>query len=318
MQTSNGVEKQNAKFAFFYMLSLVALIFTSIATGMIIFQIINKTIVDDLSLAPGGFMQDALRFAISAIIIAAPIYFVMMWLINKNLLSAMLDKESGVRKWLTYFILLVSAVVMIGWLIATIGSFLNGEFTTKFILKSLTSILISALIFSYYLYDIKREDVSKNNNIVKAYFYGSIAITAIVLVAAFFFIDSPLKVREQKFDQAIINKFSQIDNAINAYYGENKKLPENLNVLLNGGSTYYVIESDLTDPATNKIFDYNIKANDAYELCSTFKTENKTLANDKSVYVDVRWLHDAGYQCLKQRVVLLDNLKGQPTSVPIR
>jgi len=62
------------------------------------------------------------------------------------------EKESGIRKWLTYFILLVSAVVMIGWLIGTISSFLNGELSLKFILKSLTSILISALIFSFYLY----------------------------------------------------------------------------------------------------------------------------------------------------------------------
>lgn len=311
-------KQQNAKFAFFYLLSLVALVFTAISTGMIIFQIINKTIADDLTLAPGDFSQDALRFAISAIIIAAPIFFVMTRLINKNLLSGKMEKESGIRKWLTYFILLVSAVVMIGWFIATVGSFLNGELTAKFILKSLTSILISALIFSFYLYDIKREDVSKNNNVIRIYFYGAMAIAAIALVASFFFIDSPLKVRDQKFDQAIINKFSQIDYAVNAYYGENKKLPTDLNTLLNGGSTYYIIASDLTDPGTGKIFDYKIDAKDSYELCSTFRTENKSQADDKSYYVDTRWLHDAGYQCLKQRVTLLDNTKPAPVSVPVR
>lgn len=308
----------SAKFAFFYMLSLVTLVFTSLATGMIIFQIINKTITDELSLAPGGFSQDGLRFAISAIIIAAPIYFVMMRLINKNLLSGKLERESGVRKWLTYFILLISAVVMIGWLIATIGSFLNGELTTKFILKSLTSILISALIFSFYLYDIRREDTSKSNNVVRVYFYGSTAIAGLALLAAFFFIDSPLKVRDQKFDQAIVNKLSQIDNAINAYYGENKKLPADLNALINGGSTYYTLASDITDPTTGKIFEYSITAKDGYELCATFKTENKSLVNDKMVYVDTRWLHNAGYQCLKQRVTLLDNTKSAPISVPVR
>jgi hypothetical protein len=311
-------KQQNAKFAFFYLLSLVALVFTSISTGMIIFQIINKTIADDLSLAPGGFSQDALRFAISAIIIAAPIFFVMMRLINKNLLSGNLEKESGIRKWLTYFILLVSAVVMIGWFIATVGSFLNGELTTKFILKSLTSILISALIFSFYLYDIKREDVTKNNNVIRVYFYGSIAIVAIALISAFFFIDSPLKVRDQKYDQAIINKFSQIDNAVNAYYGENKKLPADLNTLLNGGSTYYVLANDLTDPTTGVAFIYKVDAKDSYELCATFKMENKSQANDKTVYTDTRWLHDAGYQCLKQRIAILDNTKAAPVSVPVR
>ncbi len=311
-------KQQNAKFAFYYLLSLVSLVFVSLSTGMIIFQIINKTVPDALSLAPGNFSQDALRFAISAMIIAAPIYFVMMWLVNKNLLSGKLERESGVRKWLTYFILLVSAVVMIGWFIATVGSFLNGELTAKIILKSLSSILISALIFSFYFYDIKREDVAKNNNIIRAYFYGSIAIVAIALISSFFFIDSPFKVRQQKYDQAIINKFSQIDNAINAYYSENEKLPAALSDLLNGGSLYFITENDITDPGTNKAFDYKVSAKDTYELCAVFQTANKEQGADKSFFFDTRYLHDAGYQCLKQRIAKLDNAKPAPISVPVR
>ena len=301
------------------MLSLVSLIFVSLSAGMIIFQIINKTIADDLTLAPGGFSQEVLRFAISAIVIAGPIYFAMMWLINKNLLGGRLERESGVRKWLTYFILLVSAVVMIGWFIATVGNFLNGEFTVKFILKSLTSILISALIFSFYFYDIKREDVSKNNNIIRIYFYGSIAVTAIALVSAFFFIDSPLKVRDQKYDQAIINKFEQIDNAINAYYGENQKLPASLNDLLSGGSTYYILDKEITDPTTGQAFVYKINGKDFYELCATFKTSNKNTDIDTYIggYNNKLWLHDVGYQCLKQRVATIDT-KTAPISVPVR
>ncbi len=314
------MEKQNAKFAFFYMLSLVALIFTALATGMVIFQIINKKIIDVLALAPGGFDQGVLKFAISAIIIAGPIYFVMMWLINKDILTGKLEKDSGIRKWLTYFILLISAVVMIGWLIGTINSFLNGELSLKFILKSLTSILISAAVFSYYLYDIRRKDVTKNNNIIRTYFYGSVAVVSIALIASFFFIDSPLQVRLQKYDQNIINKFSQIDYAINAYYGENNKLPADLNVILEGGpsAVYSLIDSDISDPATGKAFEYKISAKDTYELCATFKTENKTKAEDKSIYVDTRWLHDAGYQCLKQRVATIDKNKQVPISVPVR
>lgn len=310
----------SAKFAFFYLLSLVALVFMALATGMIIFQIINSAIADELSLAPGGFSQDILKFAISAIIIAAPIYFVMVWLINKSLLAGKLERESGVRKWLTYFILLVSAVVMIGWLIATINSFLNGELTVKFILKALTAILIAALIFSYYLYDIRRAEADKINNIIRAYFYGSLGLVAAALIISFFFIDSPLKVREQKFDQLIINKFSQIDSAINAYYGENKKLPENLKAFLNGGSIYYITENDLTDPATNKMFDYNVKGEDTYELCAAFKTSNKDLSkSNREYYFDARWQHEAGYQCLKQRVMFLsDDVKPLPRSAPAR
>ena len=69
------MEQQNAKFAFYYLLSLVALIFMALSTGMIIFQIINKCIVDVLEINPGMYDSGILKFAISAIIIAAPIFF---------------------------------------------------------------------------------------------------------------------------------------------------------------------------------------------------------------------------------------------------
>lgn len=298
------------------MLSLVALVFTAVASGMIVFQIINKKIVDLLSIAPGGFSQDALKFSLSAIIIAAPIYFVMTRLINKNLLAGKLEKESGIRKWLTYFILLVSAVVMIGWLIATLNSFLNGELTAKFILKSATAIFLSAVIFSFYFYDIKREDVKKNSLIIRVYFYGSIVLILAALAAGFFFVESPFAVRSRKFDETIINKFNQLDNAINAYYGENGKLPADLNVLLNNGITYYLADSDLTDPETNKIFDYKASSKDSYELCAIFKTANKQANSDINNYVDKRWLHDAGYQCLKQKIAALDGVKSFPRPLP--
>src|SRR3989339_175203 len=140
------MEKNNAaKFAFFYMLSLVSLIFTALSTGIIIFQFINKNITDVLSTTTTGFDSSALKFAISAVIIAAPIYFVLMSLINKNLFEGNLDKESGIRKWLTYFIIFISSVVMIGWLIGTVNFFLDGELTIKFILKSITAILFSEI-----------------------------------------------------------------------------------------------------------------------------------------------------------------------------
>jgi hypothetical protein len=95
-----------AKFAFFYMLSLVALIFMALSTGMIIFQIINKNIPDILNIYQGTFSSETLKFAISALIISAPIFYVCMRQIFANLKSGDLEKDSGIRKWLTYFILL--------------------------------------------------------------------------------------------------------------------------------------------------------------------------------------------------------------------
>lgn len=289
----------SAKFAFFYLLSLVALIFMAVSVGMIIFQIINKTLVDAINQYRGRYSVEALKFAISALIISAPIFYATARQIYKNLFSGGLDKDSPVRKWLTYFILLVSSVIMLGWLIGTINSFLDGELTTKFILKALTAIGLAAAIFSFYFYDIKREEVvGRKDKIIKIYFYGSLAVVVAVFISALFFVESPRETRDRKLDQAILNNFQKIDNDINRYYNEYNKLPKSLGELK---SEYnYLIDRDLEHPATGEKFEYKIVGDNKYELCTTFRTSNKDDEKEKYMYYE-GWLHDAGYQCLNQK-----------------
>lgn len=296
-------EKNNAaKYAFFYMLSLVALIFMALSAGIIVFQIINKNIVDVLENFRGSYNPGSLKFAISAIIIASPIYYLATAQISKNLFSGKLSKDSGIRKWLTYFILLVSTIVMLGFLVAVIYNFLDGELTTKFILKALTAIIIAAAIFTYYFYDIRRENVAGvKDKIVRIYFYGSLAIVAAVLISAFVFVESPAETRNIKYDSTILNRFSQIDSALNTYYYDNNKLPNDLASMLSGIT--YLREEDMTDPATGEKFEYKAIDKNTYELCANFKITSKDYENiNGPYYFDKRWDHQSGYQCLRQKV----------------
>ena len=298
MENTNN---NSAKFAFFYMLSLASLVFMSIASGMIIFQIINKNIIDVLEQFRGRYSPDQLKFAISALIISAPIFYVTMSRIYKSLFSGELDKDSEIRKWLTYFILLVSSIVMIGWMIATINSFLDGELTTKFILKSITAIAIAAAVFTFYFYDIKREvEIGKKDKVISIYFYASLIAVIAVFAASLFFVESPQETRNRKFDNAILDKFNQIDNAINSYSYENAKLPKSLDELAIEFS--YLTEKDLIDAVTKKKFEYKIVSENFYELCAEFLTSNKDDENNRYDYHKERWPHDSGYQCLKQKV----------------
>ncbi len=292
-----------AKFAFFYMLSLVALVFMALSTGMIIFQIINKNIIDLLQQYSGSYSPDQLKFAISALIISTPIFYITMRQIHKNLFSGALHRDSGIRKWLTYFILLVSSVVMLGWLIATINSFLNGELTTKFILKSITAIGIAVAVFTFYFYDIRRDEVAgKKDKLIRIYLYGSLAVVIAVFIASLFFVESPTETRNRKFDANILNKFDQIDSEINSYYMDKQALPTDLAALKS--EFPYIMDSDLQDPATNKAFDYKTLEDNKYELCATFRTSNLANQDSQDVYRKDRWPHDSGYQCLTQKVIL--------------
>ncbi|MCK5211093.1 hypothetical protein KAJ89_00160, partial [Candidatus Parcubacteria bacterium] len=93
--------------------------------------------------------------------------------------------------------------------------------------------------------------------------------------------------------------FNEIDQAINIYYAENKKLPENLSTLQETIS--FLRDDDLRDPATNKAYEYKVSGDKSYELCATFRTVS---ADEKSreYYFDDRWQYEAGEQCLKQTV----------------
>lgn len=291
------------------MLSLVALIFMSLATGMIVFQIINKHIVDVLNQYRGRFSSDQLKFAISALIISAPIFYFTTRQIFKSLFSGALDKDSQIRKWLTYLILLISSVVMTGWFIAVVNSFLDGELTLKFILKALTAVGIAAIIFTFYLYDIKRENVAGvKDNVIKIYFYGSLVLIIAVFVGAFFIIESPGETRDRKIDDEVLRKLNRLDSSVRSYYIENEKLPVDFDELMT--EFIYLDDEDFENSATGERFEYTAKEAKIYEICASFRVPSR----DPDVYMDAyskEWKHGEGRQCFERKIREVD-VKGEP------
>lgn len=311
------IQKDSAKFAFFYMLALIALSFMSYSIGAIIFQIINKNIPDVLSTYSGVYSSGALKFAISALIVSAPIYYIAMWQIGKNLFKGLLDKDSGVRRWLTYFILLVSSVVMIGWLIGIIYNFLDGELTAKFILKALTSIVIAAAVFSYYLIDIKREKTKEAKSMInKIYFFISLLIAVVVLVSSFFFVESPMEARNKRQDNLIMENLYRLDSAVQSYYNYENKMPESLKALTNYEYDKLRAE-DILDPVSGKQYDYKVTGANSYEICADFKTSNVKREDVTDWYYEEGWVHEAGYYCISRKVIKYDEKTGLPVPNPL-
>ncbi|PIR93502.1 hypothetical protein COT99_00330 [Candidatus Falkowbacteria bacterium CG10_big_fil_rev_8_21_14_0_10_43_10] len=294
--TSNNT----AKFTFLYLLSLIALGFFAISAGNILFQLINKNIADIVESYNMLYNIQALRFAISAIIVSAPIYFVTVWQINKNLANGLLEKDSGIRKWLTYLILLVSALVIIGDLIAVIYNFLNGELSLKFSLKTLTILAIAGVVFSYYFYDMKREKIEQDK-VVNYYFYLTAVLAIIIFISGIFFVESPAEARQKRLDNEVVNALNAVESAIQEYYMTEEKLPENLDVLIE--DIDYIQGKDLQNVVTKKEFEYKITSEREYELCTEFLRSNMEDKDNYSYgYLEGRYRHEAGYDCLKKKV----------------
>lgn len=279
------------KFTFFYLLSLVSLIFFALCSGMIVFQLIGKYVVDIFS-SNSIVSASQLKFAISAILISAPVYYFSTRQIYKGLKSGKLDKESSLRRWLTYLILFASSMVVIGFLIGIVNGFLSGDLTSQFILKALTAIIISAIVFSFYLLDLRYN----SKRIIKIYFFSSLVLALVILVTGFMISESPKEARAKKIDSAIVNNFSRIDYEIYTYYNKNDKLPENLDVLMSGGPV-----NIYSDPETKETFEYKIIDDSSYQLCANFRSTNMDLEYETR-------RHESGYHCLDS-VVNLENDK---------
>ena len=288
--------KNNAKYAFYYLLSLVALVFTALSVGMVAFGIINKTVADVIINYASSDGQ--LKFAISALFIAAPIFYLISFLINKGLRGGELDKDSGIRRWLTYFILLISFLIILGVFISVINNFLSGELSARFVWKAVTVLIISATVFSYYLYDMRREAGAAKDKIVCAFSWASAAIVLAAFIAAWFFVESPVTARARRLDQALISNIYSLESAVNNFYERKGALPENLEDVEKDGT--YLDKRLLSDPENQAPIVYRKVSAQAFELCATFRLDSSVPgdANYPVVYPGDNKNHRAGYQCL--------------------
>jgi len=290
--------KQNAKYAFYYLLSLVALIFMALSVGMIAFGIIDKTIPDALNFIAGS-SDPQLKFAISALLIATPIYYLILNLIYRGLRKEEITKDSGIRRWLTYFTILVSSLIILGVFISVINNFLSGDLTSQFILKALAVFVIAAAVFSFYFYDIRRSDLIKKDKIVKIFFYVSLVLVIAAFIASWFFVESPKTARARRLDQIVVNNVYSLESAVNSYYDRYKKLPETL-ADIKAEKDIYLTPNILIDPETKDPIAYQKLGEKDFQFCATFRTDSAVTNGGRTLsYPTDSKNHAAGYQCLK-------------------
>ena len=144
-----------AREAFLYLVSFITLYISSFSFGALLFEFIDRNFPDPIS---GQFYYGGERLPISlaSIIVAFPLYLFMARYLKKTELKDSDERESRVKKWLTYVTLVIVATVIIVDLVMILGNLLGGELTVRFILRELTVLYIAVSIFWYYLWDLQR------------------------------------------------------------------------------------------------------------------------------------------------------------------
>lgn len=151
----------SARHAFVYLLLFSVLLVVAVQLGNLLFQLIDIGFSDPLDnqYAVSG-RQSAIRWAVASLVVAFPLFLFLSNTVGREIKRNPAMRLSGVRRWLTYIALFIAATILMGDLISLIFRFLEGDLSTRFVLKSLTVGMIAGGIFGYYFLGLNREERS--------------------------------------------------------------------------------------------------------------------------------------------------------------
>ncbi len=243
---------------------------------------------------------DSVRLGIAVLIVSLPTYLVLMRLVNSHRRETQTTTYQHLTKWLIYLSLLVGGLILLGTLATTIYTFLNGEITTRFILKATTIIGVVGLAFHYYLLDARGYWV-KNEQ--KSIMYGiGIGLAVFTAVAfGFQYIETPAVVREMKLDEQQVNDLRNIQWQLESYLTTSSTTPTTLD------EAYGDLGPALTAPEGRDAYSYEVTAT-GFKLCATFARDNSneyaTGFSDPALRIknSENWNYKAGRYCF-DRVV---------------
>ncbi|MHB1316677.1 MAG: DUF5671 domain-containing protein [Minisyncoccota bacterium] len=289
----NTQTNSHAKDVFLNLASMVTLYASAVALLNLLFSIINKA-YPKIS-AWYGYNSPSISLPVATLIIIFPLYIFFMWLIEKNLPSAVEIRMSGIRKWLIYITLFISGGLIVGDLVTIVYYFIDGqELTAGFILKVLSILVVAGLVFGYYITDV-RDKLSKT--IQKSMTVAVSILIIISIIIGFSVIGSPRTQRLVKYDQSKVYDLQNIASQVRYFYETNKVLPASLEELAQsntyGGFTY-------TDSQTNKAYVYKIINVNTFEVCAEFNLDTENVANGEKIINDVWNKHGSEEYCFRQ------------------
>lgn len=299
--------RSTAKDVFSHLLAIVTLYVSVISFITLCFQYVNVKFPDVLNFYYTGIL-DAIRGSMSSIIVVWPVFILMSWLINKDMKADPQKHEIGIRKWLLYLTLFVTAITIIIDLVTLVNYFLNGEITLRFILKVAVVLVTAATVFWYYLWDLRRDTFAKSV-VPKNTALATSAVVVLTIVLGFVFVGSPTQQRQVRFDDQRINDLSMVQSEIVNSYSNKRILPVTLKEL-NNSITGFIVP---TDPVTGQAYEYIVKAPLTFELCTTFTTASIAADAKSSLPTSARpydysspygqnWTHGIGRTCFERTI----------------
>lgn len=269
--------------------------------------------------------QDTARYALAVLIIAAPLFLVILKFGKKQAVKTV----SWIKRFMAVTVLLVAGLVVVGTLVTLIYSFLSGELGMRMLTKAVLLLVVSGGVSSYYQLFVRQGKEVGLMTATSIFGWLTAAVILVTLVGGFMVTGGPAAARAERFDDERLSDLASLQWQINSYWLEENKLPEDLSVLNDALRGYSVP----ADPRTKEAYGYRalgeVKRVDTdgaevktakFEICATFETE-RSVDDESTVYgtkpvmsSDVAlpdyysgsdspyWNHPIGYHCFEREM----------------
>ena len=290
--------KTTPKDFFLHLGATIALYASAIALINLAFESINRALPDALS---NYWSANSIVWPISMLIVLIPVLYSIEWVIGRDISKIIEKKDIWIRRWRIYLTLFLTGATIVGDLIALINTYLNGEISSRFVYKVLIVLIVSAVIFAYYLLE-RITDSSKNKKWKMILAWLSIILVIVGIVDGFIIVGSPATQRVQRFDEQRINDLTNVQRQITNYWQNTGKLPQTLDVLNDPVGNYLLPQ----DPDTRAPYEYSVKGPNSFELCASFDLQLQdpcpNCATKPMNYPVESWIHTAGHACFERTI----------------
>lgn len=290
--------------------SFILLGIAASALGTLYFQVINKYFADPLAAIDGSgewAVTSAIHYATASLLIAFPLYVATMRAWFRTFREDEGRTESGLSRWLTYLVLLIASVIIVGDLIAVLFRLLQGGVTMRFLLKALTILVIAGLVFGFYT--LERRKIQYHRAIPRATFlafgWTVAGIVAVGLVLGFIAAGSPETARKRAFDMQREADLQGLAGCVERYAQELGQLPASLDVLRKSGRHAHCANW-MRDPETGQAYAYRIVTPSReqgparvgeFELCAGFSLASAGEAGAAGGRGTIWNVHGTGPDC---------------------
>mgnify|MGYP001559554581 FL=1 len=265
-------KKTGPRDVFTHLLAIIFLYVNVISFGTLLFQLINIQFPDTLAGEYGmQYARTGVRWPIAILVIVFPLYIWLTSWLQKDVATNPEKRDLKTRKWLLYFTLFLTTIVIVVDLVALIYQFLGGEVTGRFLLKVLTIFIIGAVVFIYYLWNLRRDVPALKHKTMKFFVYGVIILGAGAILLGFVISGSPQTERLRRFDNQRVQDLYSIQSQLSYYWQRKETLPQSLDGLRDDLAGYL----NPTDPETGKAYEYRVTGPLSFELCATFQLSNQ-------------------------------------------